>query len=410
MTSPVPFQPPKNPWGRTAKELLGLGGRFGDVTTPPVVVVPFFTLSGFGVQLPAQPAAATYYGWLNRPWYDARWATHVRLVCDVFTPGATGAYFLLQRCTDLTDPDDDANWGTVGQMRDSIVYLDGSSSIGPRKGKWVKLSTAGRDENVYRVVAVGGDGVETPEHGLVWAEFTYRREPIPDRWYWRVGTPGDAFTWDNPNTYYGDFWGETATPDVWLTPTPAAVTAAANILSKTKNTSGPGTTDSSTSTDAHIDVSGIVSRFIGAPLRRQTVPPFTYRMGYAAQAPSGGVAGYAHFQLGIFRPSAPSAPIILLEDLAATPSNWFRFVTKQRIYYLDVEDEFDVEDGDRFFLDIIGNVDVASGISTTNGLGVNIGYNGAGLEDFTDGADLGGNDPASWVELPTLAYLTKDAT
>lgn len=403
----APFLPPLNPYGRTAKELLGLGGRLGERTSYPVVVLPFNALTGFGFEMTTQPAARTFYAWLNRPWYDASWATHVRLVTDINVAGAAGSQFVLQRCTDTSDPDDDANWGTVGLTKDCTLAID---QVGPIKSPWIELSPDARDENIFAVAAVGGDGVESPEHGLIWAEFQYRRKPLADRWYWRTPAPGDTFDWDNPNTYYGDFWNVVATEDVWLTPTPADVTADQGTLSKTKNATAGGTSAASTSTDAHIDVSGIVKRFVGPPLRKQTIPPWTYRMGYAAQAPSGGVAGYAHFQVGIFRPSAPTTPLILWEDLAATPSNWFRFVTKQRLYHLDVNEEFQVEDGDRFFVDIIGNVDVASGISTTNGQGVIISYDGT-QEDFVDGGDfLGGNDAASWIELPLLSYFTKDAT
>lgn len=407
MTSPVQSQPPLATYGRTAKELLGLGGRSGKIAIPPVPVVPLGGLYGFGFRMVQQPSAATFYGWLLRPWYPVKWATHVRLVTDISVAGAVGSYFLLQRCTDITDPDDDANWDTIGQIRDCIVEID---QLGPLKGKWVEIGTVAKDEddNILRAVAVGGDGVASPEHGLIWAEFEDRRVPLAERWYWRDQVPGEILAWDNPDTFYPDFWvNGSPGPTTWLTPIPSAVTAAPGILSVDKDTTAGAAVVSSTSTDAHIDVSGIVKRFIGPPLRKQTIPPWTYKMGFAAQAPSGGVAGHAKIQVGIFRPSAPTSPVIVwTEDLW----KWFRFVTKQLVYTLDVDEEFDVEDGDRYFIDIIGNVEVAGGISTTNGLGVNISFDGAGLEDFIDGADLGGNDPASWVEFPLLAYLTKDPT
>lgn len=409
MTSPAPFNPPANPYGRTAKELLGLGNRYGGsgMAGTGVGVLPFNVLSGFGFQMVNMPAAATYWGWLTRPWYPAGWATHVRLVTDIGTAGFAGSRFVLQRCTDITDPDDDANWASVGISQECIVYID---QTGPRKGKWIKLSTLSRADNIFRVVSIGGDGIVTPEHGLVYAEFEFRREPLRERWYWRQAAPAEQPTWDNPTTFYVNTDLDDPADDVWVTPTPADVTANPGTLQINKNVAAIHA-DSSTSVDAHIDVSGVVKRFVGPPLRKQTIPAFSYKMGFAAQAPSGGAAGgYVRFHIGIYRPSDPSNPVVILEDTTGDLGTWFRFDTKQRVYIMEIEDEVDVEDGDRIFLDIIGTTEVGPGaLTTTNGLGVNIHYDGA-HEDFVDGVSLSGLTAASWVELPVLAYFDKDPT
>lgn len=410
MTVPfaVPFDPPKQPYGRSAKELLGYGGRFGQNTKPPIVVLPFNALTGFGFRMVAQPAAPTFYGWLNRPWYDASWATHVRLVTDINVAGATGAYFELQYCTDETAPDDDTKWDMVGAIRPCRVLIDRVlDDIGPQRGARAGLRMEVKKDRIYRVVAVGGNGATSPEHGLIWAEFEYRKPLTPDRWYWRTDAPWDA----NPNndgaTFYEDFDGSGGAPQAtWVTPTPSTVTSNQGTLQQIKGNAETGLAASSV--DEHKDYSGILLRFMGAPLKAQIIPPFTYKHGFSAVHGSGGVIGsYLHFRIGVYRPSTTTELIVWSSSSGETQSSWFRYAEKQRIVSVEVDEEFEVQAGDRMFLDVIGFSQVASGISTTNGLGISVAYNGSN-DAFVNGDDAGSMSSASWTEFPLLQYINKD--
>lgn len=234
-----------------------------------------------------------------------------------------------------------------------------------------------------------------------------RRNPIKERLYWRVIAPGNTLTGSLGATFFGDFWHE-GKPHVspWLTPLPATVEANQRTLHPTKGVFSGLTTSVSTSVDEGKDYSGIQLRLIGAALQAQTIPKWMYRIAFRAIALSGGVTGFAHMRIGYFRPST-STVLAVYEDMVDSHSRWFRFSQKEIIARIWVPYEFVVQDGDRMFLDVITNVDVASGISTTNGQGVTLYYNGDN-EDIVHGRFSAVHQTAAWVEVPKLKYIDRD--
>lgn len=235
-----------------------------------------------------------------------------------------------------------------------------------------------------------------------------RRNPIRERLYWRAIAPGDLHTGSLGATFYGDFWG-VVRPQVtpWVTPTLANVEANQGTLHPTKGIFSGATTSTSTSVDESKDYSGIQLRFVGAALAAQTVPKFLYKIAFRAQAPSGGVTGYAHMRIGYFRPSTNTV-LAVYEDLLDTSLNrYFRFTPLEHIARIWVPNELVIQDGDRVFLDVVTNVDCAGGISTTNGQGVILNYNGDN-EDFVSGRFSAVHQSASYVEIPKLVYLDRD--
>lgn len=234
-----------------------------------------------------------------------------------------------------------------------------------------------------------------------------RRNPIKERLYWRVIAPGNPLVGSLGATFFGDFW-RVGKPQVspWVTPLPATVEVNQGTLHPTKGISSGLVASVSTSIDEGKDYSGIQLRFVGPPLKTQTIPKWMYRIAFRAIALSGGTTGFAHMRIGFFRPST-STVLVVYEDMGDSHSRWFRFQQKEIVARIWVPYEFDVQDGDRMFLDVIGNVDVAGGISTTNGQGVTLYYNGDN-EDFVHGRFSVVHQSASWVEVPKLLYLNRD--
>lgn len=420
MTAPY-RPPPKSLDGRTARELYSYERTTdnGDTTLPPATLkaTHMAALSIYdnedSLRLVRQPATSFLYFGYNRKRYNAEPFTHARLCVDRKVAGASGATLRVE-FTD--DPTDDSSWASAGSTVPVDVSLAGT---GPATTEGlVPLVAGARADVFFRVVAIGGDNVLSPEVNAVEIEFDSAPLPTRERWYWRTGTPSvnpiddsptDVLEYEttppNPIGNPNAFWGCAPPPILmdWQTVTHDPVTAP-QILLRSKGNAEAGL--STTTPNGHWNVSGPVGRFVGPPLAAQTIPAFDYGAGFSGIAYSGSVAGHAALRLSLYRPGVGFVRSVIANPYGTIyGALWYRYVPKSHVTTMSMG-PIAAQAGDRFVLDVAADVEIAcAGGFVTEGLGVTLYFNGSN-DSFVDFGDAPGST-ASWLELPKLQYVSE---
>jgi len=404
-TQPPPGTPPTPP---------PVPGGTG-AAAPVVVTLPIADGADETVML-EQPAEETDYWPTQHPWYDATGQTEVRIIAHVVEAGASGAV-LVGKCTATpSDPDSYVTPAARGTLTIPI------STVGEVKSGWVALASSAIRDAAWKLPAQGGDGSATPVIGK--AHYQFRRAaPVRySRFYWRSGSPSAAPTSLPGVAALGDFWGCDPPLGIagWLAPTESDVIAGAGRLLRAKGNAFTGVTTDTT--DAHIDVSGLILAFVSPPLASQILTTFPWQMMFAASDPAANTRGYVTGRLVVWRESTDE--IVAYGPTIAPGPLWFGFFKKARIGYgqFVMHDAADVGtiipslavDPDyRLVLVVGGAMDTGcGGLQTTEGLGISVEYNGS-YDAWADGTEIlvdptGGT--ASYLDIPdTIRFASEDA-
>lgn len=425
MSNPfIPFDPPGDTTGRTAKMLTQRTkpvvngqpvppGGAGKLIIPPEDLT--FGAQSFLMRLDEQPSGVVEYFPYQRRKYNAKAYNRIRIGTDVHTIGASTSKYVVQWT--LT-PGSPGSWANAGRFGTEVsVSL---AALGPVVSQSFLNHESARQDVWWRVVGVGGDGALSPVTGIVYVQFDVGEEILMERLYWRIGAASIVPT-------IGAMVEDSAT----LTPIPPGAPNAEcpcppfavpfltignpidepQRLLHTKggaNTRLQGTTNS-----LHNDWAGFVGRFVGPPLAAQRYPgSAVIRMACAGQVasalPNGGGVGMA---FGIYRPST--------EELIATtgpyrsPRPGFRFVPRARIGAggMGPDDGFDILDDDRPVLDVALTIELGCGCGPfDNAQSLPVWAYYEGLDDgFVNDQTMDFGNVASYVELPKLRYLSEVA-
>lgn len=402
MTAPVPnLPPPANPYGRTAKELLGYSGKSpgnnnpGSIGGIPDESIPFNTLFGFVGRVIDVPAVADDFTGFNKNFYDTTLYTHARIVVDVAAAGLDTMFIQLMCNPDPTASP--AGWLDAGFAGTPLLlYLDNGAN--PHYSPWMKLDTAARANVAWNVVIGGGDGATDVVLGAGAIQFSQRISPPMDRWYWRIGQPAIEPNFLQAATYYGDFWGPNGAPQVlWTTPTQATVRDGPGILYRQIGPAGGTQTTCDYAPADHSDPSGVIHRFVGAPLKAQTIPAGALRHYFVGTAPSATGTGWLQVIVSLYRPG-----VGVVEEWASTARH-FRFTPTVREIGTVIPIDTPCLAGDRFVVDLIGNFNLAPGGANVANSPIWIDYNG-NVEDLPIGSTTSLGNHASYTEFPLLQY------
>lgn len=396
--------PPANPYGRTAKELLGYTGKGGSGNNPgftggiPDENLRFNALPGFVVEVVDVPATDADFDLFNKNFYDTTPYTHVRIVVDKYGDGLDTMY--LKPMFNLDPVGSPTAWQDCGIAGSpAALFLDQGDV--PHKSQWHKLGPNAIGDVAWKVVIGGGDGATGVMLGAGALQFSQKLSPKPDRWYWRNGQPAVEPSFLQGALFYGDFWGNhIAPPVVWTTPTQADVRDNPGILLRQINVSGGvDKTDCYYAPEGHNDPSGVIHRFVGAPLAAQTIPACVIRHYFVGTAPSATGTGFLMLVLSLYRPG------VGVVGVWNSNAKHFRFTPTVREVAHVLPVDVPCLAGDRFVIDLIGNFDLANGFLNEANSPIWIDYNG-GVEDLAIDSQTSLGNHASYTEFPLLQYIT----
>jgi hypothetical protein len=106
------------------------------------------------------PSSLTEYLGIDRAFrvqYDLTYATQMRILAQVVTPGPTGAVLRVQYW-------DGSAWQYADGATGPSVAID---VAGDKASSWVTLVAGAKQDRILRIVGLNGDSVASPVFGLV---------------------------------------------------------------------------------------------------------------------------------------------------------------------------------------------------------------------------------------------------